>query len=311
MPENPYIHPMWTGSYFSVQGFRGCSSLTSGANCGMPLCKCSILYESRRGTQLLGGTSKKWEVVAEDAGAGELHRLSGDEAAAAGAPEPVVFTKEQAERLQAEHGLTILPENDTMKMEMHHAGLSGNILRSVHRILTGEPIPVSDEYIKSLPKLSKPDSIMRALRMSNPSKDDENCARCVPAYEMRRRGFDVFAAKAPKNWIEDNIGISDFKKVFLNMEWKECNDSGKEEIERFLLDSGHGSRVEISLKTKKGLHLFVAENDNGRIRFIDPQKSLGNVEKYFSYSRIGKTEFARIDNLVPSEFIKECLEVVT
>ena len=80
-------------------------------------CKCSILYESRRGTQLLGGTSKKWEVAAEGAGAGELHRLSGDEAATAGAPEPVVFTKEQAEALQAEKGLTILSENGTMKAE--------------------------------------------------------------------------------------------------------------------------------------------------------------------------------------------------
>ena len=78
-------------------------------------CKCSILYESRRGTQLLGGTSKKWEVVAEGAGAGELHRLSGAEAAAAGAPDPVVFTREQAEAIQAEKSLTILPRNGTMK----------------------------------------------------------------------------------------------------------------------------------------------------------------------------------------------------
>ena len=85
-------------------------------------CKCSILYESRRGTQLLGGTSKKWEVVAEGAGAGELHRLSGDETAAAGAPEPVVFTKEQAKAIQAKKGLTNLSENGTIKEERFRIG---------------------------------------------------------------------------------------------------------------------------------------------------------------------------------------------
>ena len=50
-------------------------------------CKCSILYESKRsGRQLLRGTSKKWEVAAEGAGAGELHRMTKAQAEMAGAP---------------------------------------------------------------------------------------------------------------------------------------------------------------------------------------------------------------------------------
>lgn len=58
-------------------------------------CKCSIQYDAKKGgRQLLRGTSKKWEVVAPDAGAGELHRLSGTEGAGAG--EPVRLTAEQA-----------------------------------------------------------------------------------------------------------------------------------------------------------------------------------------------------------------------
>lgn len=77
-------------------------------------CKCSIQYDAKKGgRQLLRGTSKKWEVVPENAGAGELHRLSGTEGAGAG--EPVVLTKEQAAALRAEKGLTILRGNGTMK----------------------------------------------------------------------------------------------------------------------------------------------------------------------------------------------------
>lgn len=78
-------------------------------------CKCSIQYDAKKGgRQLLRGTSKKWEVVAPDAGAGELHRLSGAEGAGAGAPDPVVFTKEQAAALQANHGLTRGRSSGTM-----------------------------------------------------------------------------------------------------------------------------------------------------------------------------------------------------
>lgn len=255
-------------------------------------CGCSVTFENGRQRQDVW-SKREWEAPEPGAGAGE----------------PVVLTEEQAERLQAEKGLTILQEDDTIKSEMRHTGLSGRIFQSVQQLFSGNPSAISEEYLESLPKLSKPDTIMRALRLANPSKDEENCARCVPAYEMRRRGYDVFAAKAPKNWRDDNIGISDFRKVFLNMDWKECGIDDRKEIESFLLDAGHGSRAEISLKTKRGLHLFVAENDNGKIRFIDPQKSLGNVEFYFNYPRVGKTEFVRIDNLEPSALIKDCLEV--
>lgn len=225
---------------------------------------------------------------------------------------PTVFSENEAAEMQnwLLQGLTNDSERDIMNSRgIRHIGFSGRIFQSVQQLLSGSSSAASNEYLENLPKLSKPDTIMRALRLTNPSKDAENCARCVPAYEMRRRGYDVFAAKAPKNWRDDNIGISDFRKVFLNMDWKECGINDKNEIESFLLDAGHGSRVEISLKTKRGLHLFVAENDNGIIRFIDPQKSLENVDFYFNYSRVGKTEFVRIDNLEPSALIKDCLEV--
>lgn len=63
-------------------------------------CKCSILYETRKGVQRLGGSAKKWEPLRD-----------------AGAPEPTRLTAEQAEKLQAEKGLTIRPRNGTINSE--------------------------------------------------------------------------------------------------------------------------------------------------------------------------------------------------
>ena len=69
-------------------------------------CKCSILYETKKGVkQFLQGRAENtrgWEVVAEGAGAEQLVRL----------------THEQALALQAEHGLTKLGESGRMSMRM-------------------------------------------------------------------------------------------------------------------------------------------------------------------------------------------------
>ncbi len=52
-------------------------------------CNCTIVYGTRRDRQVLRGTEKKWEIVAEGAGA----------------PEPVRLTPEQARKLQEKHQL--------------------------------------------------------------------------------------------------------------------------------------------------------------------------------------------------------------
>lgn len=80
-------------------------------------CKCSILYETRKGVQRLGGSAKKWEPL-RDAGAPEPTRLTAEQAAEREAQHPVIaFSPEQAEALQAEKGLTILPRNGTINSE--------------------------------------------------------------------------------------------------------------------------------------------------------------------------------------------------
>ncbi|MCQ2408547.1 MAG: hypothetical protein MJ065_08510 [Oscillospiraceae bacterium] len=63
-------------------------------------CKCSILYETRKGVQRLGGSTKKWEPL-DDAGAPEPTRLTAVQAAEREAQHPVIlFSPEQAKSLQ-------------------------------------------------------------------------------------------------------------------------------------------------------------------------------------------------------------------
>lgn len=63
-------------------------------------CKCSILYETRKGVQRLGGSTKKWEPL-EDAGTPEPTRLTAEQAVELEARHPVIaFSPEQAASLQ-------------------------------------------------------------------------------------------------------------------------------------------------------------------------------------------------------------------
>ncbi len=54
-------------------------------------------------------------------------------------------------------------------------------------------------------------------------------------------------------------------------------------------------------------HTFIAENINGYVYFLDPQ-TFGNAENYFDENliKINATKYFRIDNLEPSDLIKQC-----
>jgi len=164
---------------------------------------------------------------------------------------------------------------------------------------------VSQEYLDSLPKLSKTESIEEALKATNPHGYTENCQRCVPTYELRRRGYNVIAVDAPSG---DTLGLSEFMKIFVDAKWIECHGGGKQEIIDFLKSCEDGARVEISIMTTEGSHIFCAEKENGKIMFIDPQVGEFDVDKYFNKIFIENTKFCRIDKLDFSNLIRICVE---
>lgn len=152
---------------------------------------------------------------------------------------------------------------------------------------------------------------------ANPRYDEgggykNNCQRCVPAYELRRRGYDVEALpNTPKLRRE-------FSGTIREMEWlwkKEVDFAGYEQTKDRIISYGYadmvsrtktlpiGARLQVFFKNRRGYsgHTLVAErvkstagNPDG-LRFIDPQigQTFGVPPYKDKKTRWG---FIRIDN---------------
>ncbi len=132
----------------------------------------------------------------------------------------------------------------------------------------------------------------------------ENCQRCVPTYEMRRRGYDVEALPAKAM---DHLARNPFD-VWENPNVIRCQDNGYGQIRDLMLQWGDGARCQIVVywDGMQGGHTFVAEQIGDETRFYDPQTGDEDVSWYFSQVADGRTQVARIDNLKPSKYITEC-----
>ena len=131
----------------------------------------------------------------------------------------------------------------------------------------------------------------------------------MPAYELRKRGYDVSALP----YTDDPNGLSyDPFDAWEDPIIHKTPGSGREAIERAMASYGDGARVEIDVgwATSDGSgfdgHVFVAEQRDGKTYFIDPQNGDADVSWYFDHVQPGATRFARIDNLTPSDRIAEC-----
>ena len=88
--------------------------------------------------------------------------------------------------------------------------------------------------------------------------------------------------------------------------------SGKADVIRLMKSFGDGARAEVFVAwDDNSAHVFVAENQNGDIRFLDPQTGDTDVEYYFDNVKGGLTNLLRMDNLEPNEkLIKWCCKEV-
>lgn len=113
-----------------------------------------------------------------------------------------------------------------------------------------------------------------------------NCQRCVPTYEMRRRGYDVEALGNLRGSVK--LGNLEKMKELWSLEYKDIlrnyieikrgenitiKDADFGNVLDFIEDSDIGSRFQISWwwsKNRTG-HTIVAENTRKGAMFIDPQ----------------------------------------
>lgn len=140
----------------------------------------------------------------------------------------------------------------------------------------------------------------------------ENCQRCVPAYEMRRRGYDVVAK--PREADKDgkpsatDRAWNGWMNIFKGANFEPCNGTGKAKCDDLMKQWGDGARAEVYVawSGSQSAHVFVAENREGKVVYLDPQSGKEDVSDYFKSVRKGSTMIARIDNLDPSDLIDDC-----
>ena len=157
-----------------------------------------------------------------------------------------------------------------------------------------------------------------ALSGTNPNYDKAreyqiNCQRCVPTYEMRRRGYDVEALGNLRGSVK--LGNLEKMKELWGLEDKDIlrnyieikrgenitiKDADFGNVLDFIEDSDIGSRFQISWwwsKNRTG-HTVVAENTRKGTMFIDPQ--IGKTFTTEQFWRLDKNKrkmfLFRIDN---------------
>lgn len=163
------------------------------------------------------------------------------------------------------------------------------------------------------------------LKAANPyytqgAEYKQNCQRCVPAYELRRRGYNVQAKPAvvtSSGALSQNDPLVNGQKwlrgIFQNIRWQPApNGTGIADIEKAMAQWGDGARAEVYVKwaNGQGAHVFVAEQMDGKTHFFNPQSGSSNYRKAFAGVEKGFTMFARIDNLSVTDAIEECVENV-
>ena len=154
------------------------------------------------------------------------------------------------------------------------------------------------------------------LQKTNPNYEKKeyqwrnNCQRCVPTYEMRRRGYKVIAKPILKKVSEDFLA-NNYTAAWENQDRIWCmQENGLQQIKKQMAAWGDGARAEISITWKNSGtgHVFVAEQRNGVTVFIDPQTGNADCSRYFENVVKGKTNILRIDNNSPSDLILDCCE---
>lgn len=149
------------------------------------------------------------------------------------------------------------------------------------------------------------------LSGANPNFHDapewrNNCQRCVPAYESRRRGNETTAR--PSTYGSSHLSYRPFD-VWQGAEVINCQGSGMRDIQSAMSAWGDGSRAQVVIYKDTPLgggHTFIAEQRNGTTYFIDPQTGASDVSYYFNLVIPNSTQFCRIDNLEFSSYAEEC-----
>ena len=150
-----------------------------------------------------------------------------------------------------------------------------------------------------------------------------NCQRCVAAYELRRRGYDVTALPRPmvggkpdySDELPYRLSKNGWPKMFDGSTLESCRASsgartmGK--VEQLMASWGDGSRAIVRVQFQKRFggdgHVFIAEQRGGKTYFVDPQCNDRDCSRYFACAKKLETYCMRVDNLQVTNLIKKAV----
>lgn len=189
--------------------------------------------------------------------------------------------------------------------------------RNVGRFSDSLGVKVPKTLKEALGIKGKALSILESFTKANPFFSREykeysaNCQRCVVAYELRRRGYDVMALPTYRGDKKPKVAFT-AQDGTINGRWMGAFQGAKaipmkartaqqatDNIKKTMKGFGNGSRgvVEVFWKNGGG-HVFNVENVNGGIIARDAQTGeVVNLNHYMSRATPGSVNLVRTDNL--------------
>ncbi len=257
--------------------------------------------------------------------AGELADAYTPEVAKSGKPPRVVFGTASSQTGLSKDGteLVIRAGADTAEIKKALGNFAHRLKRGTQYRIARENRYSREAKMIGAKRIKGEHTREQDLKAVNPNfvpgrngEWENNCQRCVTAYEARRRGIDVTA----KQWTSDKEPImwSDgWSLAYKNGKIIDCSDTtglkARTNIIREMNKMPDGARcaVQVIWKGRRGGgHVFIAEKQDGKIAFIDPQPHGETIQfdcdDCFKIANGRLVHIMRLDNLKFSNIVKEC-----
>ena len=174
----------------------------------------------------------------------------------------------------------------------------------------GQKIPDSGGLKESIGTKGRPYSIDNALKNVNPnhsyqySEYSENCQRCVVAYELRRRGYNVTALPTYEGDTLPQVnayGNGRWQMAFKGAKSVKVGSTSASKtqanLEAKMRSYGSGSRAVVRIPG----HVFNVENVGGKIRYVEAQTgqkyTSNKIFSNMSSRQTSNISLIRTDNL--------------
>lgn len=174
----------------------------------------------------------------------------------------------------------------------------------------GQKIPDQGGLKQSIGTKGKPYSIDNSLKNVNPnhsyqySEYSENCQRCVVAYELRRRGYNVTALPTYEGDTLPQVnayGNGRWQMAFKGAKSVKVGSTSASKtqanLEAKMRSYGSGSRAVVRIPG----HVFNVENVGGKIRYVEAQTgqkyTSNKIFSNMSSRQTSNISLIRTDNL--------------